>query len=37
VTVTYDTPCGHRKLKEDYFNRDPLSPAAQRELARALT
>jgi hypothetical protein len=35
VTVTFNTPCGHRKLTMSYFNHDPLSAEAQRELARA--
>jgi hypothetical protein len=36
VTVTFTTPCGRRKLKVSYFNHDPVSPAAQRELAHAM-
>lgn len=35
VTVTFDTRCGHRKLTLKYFNHDPISVEAQRELARA--
>lgn len=35
ITVTFDTPCGHRKFSRSYFNHDPISPAAQRELAQA--
>jgi hypothetical protein len=35
VTVTFDTPCGHRKLTLKYFNHDPISKEAQRELAQA--
>jgi hypothetical protein len=35
ITVTFDTPCGHRRVHRDYFNHDPISDEAQRELDRA--